>query len=246
LTGYNPDLHHRHSIRLQGYDYSKIGAYFVTVCTKNRECLFGEITDGRMVVNNIGRLIEKWWAELMNKFLFIETDIHVVMPNHFHGIIMNAVGAALCGRPDESRDQKKANHIGKGTHTGKGNHTGLPLQVPKQTSRRHERPALGNIIDWFKTMTTNEYIRGIKLHVWSSFNGKLWQRNYYEHVIRNEKELNGIREYIMNNPIQWALDEENPDLITERQGALMNRESLPARRAFGLIYPQGVRLRRIM
>ena len=122
----------------------------------------------------------------------METDIFMIMPNHFHGIIMIAgtclvparndiVGAALCGRP--------------------GFTDGQPHRVA---------PTLGTIMDWFKTMTTNEYIRGVKQSGWPSFPGKLWQRNYHERVIRTEEELNRIREYIMYNPATWAEDENNP------------------------------------
>ena len=205
---YNPDLHHRRSMRLYEYDYSQAGAYFVTVCTQNRDFLFGEITDGRMVPNDAGRMVERWWIELMNKFPSIETDEYVIMPNHFHGIIM-IVGATLRGRPDESD-----NH----TNKKNGNHIGLPLRVNNQTIRRHEQHTLGDIIDWFKTMVTNEYIREIKQFGWPPFPGKLWQRNYYEHIIRKEEELDRLREYIVNNPAQWALDDENPDCDTVGAG----------------------------
>ena len=129
-------------------------------------------------------MIETWWMELPQKFSTIDTDVSVVMPNHFHGIVA-IVGAALCGRPES--DQRPQGHPHRGA------------------------PTLGNIIDWFKTMTTNEYIRGVKRNQWQPFPGKLWQRNYYEHVIRNKNELNSIREYILNNPASWADDEENPD-----------------------------------
>ena len=189
---FNPDIHHRSSIRLKDYDYSKAGAYFVTVCNQGREPLLGEVMDGEMILNDAGRMVEQWWMELNNKFPDMETDTFMIMPNHFHGIIMIAgtclvparndiVGAALCGRP--------------------GFTDGQPHRVA---------PTLGTIMDWFKTMTTNEYIRGVKQSGWPSFPGKFWQRNYYEHVIRTEEELNRIREYIMYNPATWAEDENNP------------------------------------
>jgi REP element-mobilizing transposase RayT len=114
MTRYNPNMHQRHSIRLREYDYSKAGAYFVTVCTQNRECLFGNIVDGKIKLNDAGRMVEKWWVELTHKYQAIETDVYVVMPNHFHGIIM-IVGATLRGRPYESCNQKKGNQIGGAT-----------------------------------------------------------------------------------------------------------------------------------
>jgi len=132
-----------------------------------------------MHLSEQGCMIEKWWQELKAKFPLIDLDASVVMPNHFHGVVV-LVGADLCVCPKE------------------GGHTGPPL--PK-------------IIQWFKTMTTNEYIRGVKEKHWSRFNKRVWQRNYYEHIIRDEKSLNRIREYIVNNPLRWHLDRENPDRI---------------------------------
>ena len=91
---YDPQKHHRHSIRLKGYDYAQAGAYFVTLVTQNRECVFGEIVDGTMQLNDAGRMVEKWWLELNHKFPAVDTDEYTIMPNHFHGIIV-IVGADL-------------------------------------------------------------------------------------------------------------------------------------------------------
>jgi REP element-mobilizing transposase RayT len=177
--------HQRRSMRLSGYDYSQPGMYFVTICTQDRECLFGKIADGGLRLNEAGQMVEKWWAKLAEKFLSTETDEFVLMPNHLHGIIIfggGDVGAAPCGRPGETK-------------------TGHP---------HGGAPTVGDIIDWFKTMTTNDYIRGVKHGRWVPFSGKLWQRNYYEHVIRNEDDLRRIREYIQTNPLRGELDRENP------------------------------------
>lgn len=125
-------------------------------------------------------MIKKWWDKIETKFTGIKKDAFVVMPNHFHGIIMN-VGADPCVCPDGS---------------DVGEHVGSPLH---------------RIVQWFKTMTTNEYIQGVKRHKWRPLDKKLWQRNYYEHVIRDEKSLEKTREYIANNPMRWHLDSENPD-----------------------------------
>ncbi|MBC7232147.1 MAG: hypothetical protein H5T68_02740 [Chloroflexi bacterium] len=185
---YDLQRHHRRSLRLKGYDYSQAGAYFVTICANHRKCLFGEVVDGEMRMNDAGRMIEKWWLELNRAFPNMETDEYVVMPNHVHGIVVivgpDHVGADLRVCPDAM-----------GAHHG-GAHIGAPL------------PA---IIQWFKTMTTNEYIRGVRTSGWTPFAGKLWQRNYYEHIVRDESSLHRIREYIVNNPLQWALDRENPE-----------------------------------
>lgn len=179
----NPDNYHRRSIRLKGYDYSRAGAYFVTVCTQNLVCLLGDVVDGKMMLNDAGRMVEQWYIELENKYPDIKCDKFVCMPNHTHFIVIN-VGADLRVRPDAVE------------HPSKGEHKSSPLR---------------NVVQWFKTMTTNTYIRGVKQHGWPPFAGKLWQRNYYEHIVRNDDELNRIREYIINNPMQWGFDRENPD-----------------------------------
>ncbi len=176
------ERHHRRSIRLDGYDYSQEGAYFLTICVQDRESLFGEVVDDAVKLNEAGQMVEKWWQELSHKFPQVEIDENVVMPNHFHGVLV-IVGADLRVCPNQE-----------------GAHVGAPLQ----------KPAVGDIVRWFKTMSTNEYIRGVKEKNWTPFPGKLWQRNYYEHVIRNESSLNDIRSYIQANPMRWAEDEENP------------------------------------
>jgi putative transposase len=113
----DPDKHHRRSIRLKGYDYARSGAYFTTICTQNRACLFGEIINGEMRLNDAGRMIKKWWNELNRKFSNVETDELVVMPNHMHGIIVITIGADLRVCP----------HAG-GAQNDEGAHTGAPLQ----------------------------------------------------------------------------------------------------------------------
>lgn len=195
---FNPDIHHRRSIRLRDYDYSQAGAYFVTICASNRECLFGNIHDNAITLNDAGRMIEAWWEELPHKFPTIDRDVSVIMPNHFHGIVA-IVGAALCGRPASGHSRPAPRRINPASD-----------QIPRGHPHRGA-PTLGNIVDWFKTMTTNAYIRGVKKCHWQPFHGKLWQRNYYEHIIRDENDLNSIREYIITNPVRWANDEENPD-----------------------------------
>jgi REP element-mobilizing transposase RayT len=125
---------------------------------------------------------------LNHKFPAVETDEFMVMPNHFHGIVVIAnvpVGADLRVGPGD-----------RGTHAAhQGAHTGAPLPT---------------IVQWFKTMTTNEYMRGIKTYDWVPFRGRLWQRNYYEHIIRDDQSLNRVRQYIADNPARWPFDHENP------------------------------------
>jgi len=184
MTRYDPDKHHRRSIRLPGFDYARPGAYFVTICTQDCQCLFGQIRDGQMIVNEIGRMIARWWEELPRKFPSVTLNESIMMPNHFHGILIlqQQVGADLCVRPIQ-----------------KGAHTGAPLH---------------RIVQWFKTMTTNEYVRGVKEEKWPPVRHRLWQRNYYEHVIRTEDEWNEIRTYIAENPLKWELDENHPNRVT--------------------------------
>jgi len=188
---YDPNIHHRRSIRIPGYDYSQDGWYFVTICTQSRKDMFGEIVKDQMRLNNAGFMVKAWWQKVTGKFPSVQTDEYVVMPNHFHGII-NIVGATLCGRPDaDMADGKLA-------------------QTHNKLGQSHRiAPTLGDIVNWFKTMTTNQYIRDVKQNGWPRFSGKLWQRNYYEHIIRDEDELNRFRRYIANNPANWQTDEEN-------------------------------------
>ncbi len=182
----------RRSIRLKGYDYSLAGAYFVTVCTQNRLCLFGNVNNEQMTLNQAGQMVYEQWSELPKRFPESAIDEFTMMPNHLHGILIindnetiQSVGAPLVGAQNKVDKTNKA-----GTRPA---------------------PMLGEIVGAFKSITTNEYIRGVKQHDWLSFPGKLWQRNYFERVIRDEDELNRIREYIIYNPVKWAEDEDNPN-----------------------------------
>jgi REP element-mobilizing transposase RayT len=169
---YDPDKHHRQSIRLKGFDYSTAGAYLITLCVQQRECLFGEVVQGSLQANHAGRMVERWWTELATKFSSLALDESIVMPNHLHGVLfLRETGA----------------------------------------------PRLGEVMDWFKTMTTNDYIRSVKTLGWRSFPGRLWQRGYFDRVIRNQEELERIRQYIHRNPLQWLQDSENPENPRTRQ-----------------------------
>ena len=198
---YNPEKHRRRSIRLQGYDYSWQGAYFVTICTQNRECLFGNMQHNEMVVNNAGEMACKIWNNLSVKCPAVSIDEFIVMPNHVHGIII-IVGAPLVGALSlelrmgrTGREDMYSNRVGMGK------------------DRAGTRPAptsLGDIVGIFKSISTHQYAINVNKNNWPAFPGKLWQRNYYERIIRNDDELNRIREYILNNPQQWDYDENNP------------------------------------
>ena len=189
-TEHNSEKHYRRSVRLKDYDYSQTGAYFVTVCTHNRECLFGEVADGEMILNDAGRMVRSVWNELPTRFPGLELDAFVVMPNHVHGIIVIHGRSESRIRPDDCHNPNLGDHKDRPYGTTAG--------------------SLGRIIQAFKSVVTHEYVMGIRQQRWTPFQGRLWQRNYYEHIIRNDDELNQTREYITQNQMQWELDEENP------------------------------------
>ena len=146
----------RKKIRLENYDYSAQGAYFITVCLQNRETLF-ENDDAK-------QMVEKWILEIKNKYKNTTIDYYVVMKDHIHMIIF---------------------------------------------IEKENKTTLFEIIKWFKTMTTNEYIRGVRQGIYKPFENKLWQRSYYEHIIRNDEDLTEKREYILNNPLKELENTEN-------------------------------------
>jgi len=214
---YNPDIHHRRSVRLRGYDYSQAGLYFITICTQNRLCLFGEIKNGEIILNDAGIMIDKWWNELKHKYRNIKLHEQIIMPNHLHGIIQiinetGSVGADLRVCPDSDL-RVCPDDTWQTSKTGQS-HRIAPTGTEKSGERALGERALGEhigsplhaMIQWFKTMTTNEYIRGVKNNDWPRFNKKLWQRNYYEHIIRNEKSCYQISEYVQTNPVKWQDD----------------------------------------
>lgn len=193
MNKYNPKIHHRRSIRLKGYDYSQAGLYFVTICIKNRECLFGEIANGQMILNDPGKMVEIEWIKLPKRFKNIELHEYIVMPNHFHAILEIRRDNPR-GYPIEGQPQGIAPTI-------------APTTIPTETKNK----TLGDIIGAFESITTVEYIRGVKNNNWQPFDGKLWQRNYWEHIIRNEQEYYRISQYIINNPSKWNDDKFNPN-----------------------------------
>ncbi|WP_299757204.1 transposase [uncultured Chloroflexus sp.] len=196
---YDPEKHHRRSIRLKGYDYSQAGAYFITIVTQDRACLFGEVVDGEMRLNDAGRMVWDEWDALPDRFPGLELDAFVVMPNHVHGIIVltgsATVGAGLVPAPDGDMPAPD------------GVRAGL-VPAPNEATTR-VAPTIGDIVGAFKSITTVAYIRGVKQSGWPPFRGRVWQRNYYEHIIRNEESLNRIRQYIADNPLRWAFDRES-------------------------------------
>ncbi|MDO8446369.1 MAG: transposase [Deltaproteobacteria bacterium] len=183
---FNPDIHRRRSIRLKGYDYSKAGVYFVTVCAWQRGCLFGEIVDGKTRFNEYGRIVENEWLITPNVRDNVELDYYIVMPNHFHGIlIINDVGATRWVAQGITSHERAIHRI-----------------APTKTLKSN---TIGSIMGQFKSIVTKR-INELR----DNLGCPLWQRNYYEHIIRSDDELNRTRQYIIDNPLKWELDEENP------------------------------------
>lgn len=180
---YDPEIHHRQSIRLRRYDYARAGWYFVTVCARGKEHLFGEVAEGEMVLSEAGRMVQRTWENLPRRFPSIELDAFVVMPNHVHGIIQ-IVGA----------ERMSAGDVGAG------------LALPKGAAS--SAPTFADIVRAFKSTSA------IAVNALLGRTGKpLWQRNYYEHIIRGRGELDRIREYVTTNPLRWGQDLENPDSV---------------------------------
>ena len=178
---YDPASHHRRSIRLAGYDYSSPGLYFITICTHERTQLFGEIVNGESVLSAPGRMVDSWWRRLSEKFPGVLIQEFVIMPNHMHALL------ALTNFPD----------------AGKPGNATAPLQ-------KVQPPALGRVLQWYKTVTTRAYFRGVHSAGWPPVHQTLWQRNYYEHVVRTPRATSRITTYILENPGRWQADAENP------------------------------------
>jgi REP element-mobilizing transposase RayT len=179
--------HCRKNNRLANYDYTRSGYYFITICTQNRINYFGKIEDNTIQLNCVGNMVDLWWKKMFEKYNNISMDQYIIMPNHIHGIIHINVGANPCICPIKNRGENMVS----------------PLR------RSNQYLGLGRCVSWFKRMTTNEYINNVEIQGWESFNRRIWQRNYYDHIIRNEKYLNKIRQYITNNPSTWPEDAEN-------------------------------------
>lgn len=156
----------RKPLRIKDYDYSQPGGYFVTICAQNKQCFFGDIQQGEMILNAAGQMAQEEWDDLSLRFTNISLDASIVMPNHLHAIVI--------------------------------------------FNEKDEKLHLGAIIQAYKSITTNKYIQGVRNKGWIPFNKRLWQRNYYEHIIRNDQDLEIIQEYIMTNPQKWDKDRFHP------------------------------------
>lgn len=186
----------RRSIRLKGYDYSKPGMYFITICTKNRQHMFGEIKDGQVHLNECGNMANKHLIELPNRFSNIKIDEHIIMPDHIHAIIEILEPP----QPPKFRPGSPCGCLGEKFCPNEGQPQGLPLTpTPAPPPLRGAR-AIGNIIGAYKSIITTEYIKNVKRNNWPPFNKSIWHRNYYERIIWNNHQLHNTRQYIKNNP----------------------------------------------
>ncbi len=173
----------RRSLRLRGYDYSQPGAYFVTICTQNRLPIFGRVDQGRMLLNNCGKIATRKWERLHERFPEIEIDEFIVMPDHMHGIIVIPDPAGVVGANHAGANSVGANHAG-------AIHAGAIHELPRR------RMTLPMVIGFYKMNTAKA------INIANDTRGTpVWQRNYYEHIIRNQDSLIRIRRYIQENPI---------------------------------------------
>ncbi|MGC8879289.1 MAG: transposase [Anaerolineae bacterium] len=221
---YDPERHHRRSIRLPGYDYTRPGVYFVTLVTHERQCLFGDIVGVgatcRVALNLWGEIARAEWFQtaVVRPYVVLHEDEFVVMPNHVHGIIwiMDDAhrGAAANDEWNNNRGDDATNDEWNNNRGGADRRGAAPLRPYHETPPINVIPgSLGAIVRAYKSAVTKHIntLRGTP--------GVLtWQRNYYEHIIRDEQELQRIRQYILDNPALWAEDRENPDVVAIRQG----------------------------
>ena len=177
------------SDRLEGYDYSQNGIYFVTICAKNREYFFGSIENGRMCLTDIGKIANEFWKEIPKHFPFVILDEFIVMPNHVHGII------EICNKADACRDEALPRlYIGK--------YPLMSKMSPKQKS-------LSVIVGSFKAVVSK-----ISNKKFPDVNFQ-WQSRFYDHIIRNDESLDKIREYVQINPKMWEQDKNKLEASIE-------------------------------
>ena len=209
---YNPEKHHRKSIRLTGHDYSQTGAYFVTICTRDRECLFGDVIKKQMILNGNGNIARQSWIELFKKFNNIRSPAFVVMPNHIHGIIIIQRQVKVDKTQENQSDGRGLIHQTHPHPQGDKNYDQDLINQASTTDMVQqsewilmENPALtlGKIIRHYKALVTSK----IRKNGATYFQ---WQRNYYDKILRNSKEFEQKCNYIKNNPSNWERDENNP------------------------------------
>ena len=189
---FDPEKHHRRSIRLRNYDYSQPGAYFVTICTYQKQSWFGEIKNGQIYLNQLGKIVADEWLKTCKIRPNFKLDEWVIMPNHFHGIVIIN---------DYSGDDQSLGAGNRPLDLGAGN---LPLDLGARDAPLQQKPnSLSSCIAGFKSAVTKR----INL-LRQNTDTPIWQRNYYESILRDEKYLAVVREYIINNPKNWPNDRD--------------------------------------
>lgn len=198
MTKFDPQKYHRRSIRLKGYDYAQEGAYYVTIVILRRGCLLGQVVNKEMNLSPYGEIVQKWWEEIPVHFSNVETGAFVIMPNHVHGIIyiLDGRGTVPVPKDDGEITISENNDMSGVIQGGKT----PPLQKFNGT------PTLGQIVAYFKYQSTKEMNKVETAGAVTKF----WQRNYYEHIIRDEQDLQNKTDYIEANPLLWDEDDENP------------------------------------
>ncbi len=181
---YNPNIHHRRSIRLKGYDYSQAGFYFITICCHGRICRFGDVVNGEMILNENGKIAFDEWLKTPEIRNNVELCEFVIMPNHMHGIIRLFDRGELHSPANNELHSPANNEL----HSDRRGVCKTPLRSPSQT--------IGAIVRGYKSSVTKQI----------ALNEKLWQRNYHEHIIRDEQSYQNISKYIINNPAKWEED----------------------------------------
>jgi len=190
MIRYDPVKHHRHSIRLKGFDYTQSGAYFITIVTKNRELLFGKIVENTMRLNTFGQIVNTFWQDLPDHFPQVVLDAWVVMPNHVHAILWIV-------RVDYTTGERQKVFANLSTQTDNRPQSEYPKGA--------QSGSLGAILGNFQ-MTTARRINRIRKSTGTS----VWQRDFYDDIIRNQRHLEAARQYIRNNPMNWLHDTDNP------------------------------------
>lgn len=194
----------RQSHRYKGYDYASAGAYFVTICVQHFRSLLGEVVNQEMISNAAGKMLQSEWIKLPERFPTVQPDEFAIMPNHLHFIVWlqfdpNRVESPTSTLAEHTSAPNEESSVGASLVSAPND------QNPDPQFWLH--PTLGNFVGVFKSLTTNAYIDGVKNQGWPRFAKHLWQRDYYDHIIRNEIELEQIRHYIRTNPARWMKDQ---------------------------------------
>ena len=186
------NLPQRRATRLRDYDYSQPGAYFVSICVQHRKCLFGTIIDGKMQLNEIGQIVVECWNRIPQYFPSVELGESVIMPNHMHGII--AWGITETGILHSPENPNRRGEVTS------------PENIKRNRRGEVSSPTLGKIVAYFKYQSTKH----INQHH-NTPGTRIWQRNYHDHIIRDDTDLQRLRQYIQDNPMKWELDQLHPD-----------------------------------